>query len=210
SVAADLWSFGATLYAAVEGRPPYEGPDAVAVLGAVLTPDPVRPQRAGALLPVIEGLLVKDPDARLTSDQVADLLERVLIAHGSPRPRNPEVPPPLPTAADSTPAGLLPPLDPPSGPLPSRIVETPSGPVRVPYDPRTDPSGGYAMPYESTTGAHQTEQLPKPGFDAFSPGSPGSSGPQSLPGLGGAASPPSLSDPAPGAYSASTSGPFPA
>ncbi|MFG1942942.1 protein kinase [Nonomuraea sp. NPDC048826] len=207
SAAADLWSFGATLYSAVEGRPPYEGPDAVAVLGAVLTQEPSRPQRAGALMPVIEGLLRKNPAERLTADQVVDMLERVLLAHGSARPRNPEAPAPLPTMGDSTPAGLLPPLEPPSGPLPSRIVETPSGPVRVPYDPES-PSGGYPAPYDaasSPSGSHRTDQLPRPDFDAFS------SGPHSLPGLGGAASPRSLSDPAPGAYSSpgSVSGPYP-
>ncbi|WP_052423867.1 serine/threonine-protein kinase [Nonomuraea candida] len=158
--AADLWSFGATLYAAVEGRPPYEGPDPVAVLGSVLTQDPIRPQRAGALMPVIEGLLRKNPAERLTSAQVMEMLEGVLRAHGSPRPRTPET---LPSRSDPTPAGLLPPLDPPSGPLPSRIVETPSGPVRVPYDPLTSPSGGYSMPYDGMTspsGSHHTDQLP--------------------------------------------------
>ncbi|MET7467051.1 protein kinase, partial [Nonomuraea sp. NPDC005501] len=175
TAAADLWSFGATLYAAVEGRPPYEGPDAIAVLGAVLTQDPIRPQRAGALLPVIEGLLRKDPAERLTAAQVGDVLERILLAHGSTRPRNPETPSPLPTPADPTPAGLLPPLDPPSGPMPSRIVETPSGPVRVPYDPGLgDAAGPYAAGYDplsSPSGAHRTDQLPSPapagGFDAF-------------------------------------------
>ncbi|MFI6708222.1 protein kinase [Nonomuraea sp. NPDC050478] len=204
SAAADLWSFGATLYAAVEGRPPYEGPDAVAVLGAVLTQEPSRPQRAGALLPVIEGLLQKNPAARLTADQVADRLERVLLAHGSVRPRTPETPAPLPTLGDSTPAGLLPPLEPPSGPLPSRIVETPSGPVRVPYDPENNPSDGYGISYDTTSG-HRTDQVRQPGFDAFS------SGPHSLPGLGGSAAPRSLSDPAPGGYPSpgSTSGPYP-
>ncbi|MEV4099831.1 protein kinase [Nonomuraea sp. NPDC049649] len=195
SAAADLWSFGATLYAAVEGRPPYEGPDAVAVLGAVMTQEPTRPQRAGALLPVIEGLLHKNPAERLTSDQAADLLERVLLAHGSTRPRTPEAPSPLPSIDDPAASGALPPFDTPSGPLPSRIVETPSGPVRVPYESEGGTSGGYAAP----TGG----QSP-PAFDAFS------SGPQSLPGLGGSASR-SLSDPAPGAYSGpgSTSGPYP-
>ncbi|WP_432923753.1 protein kinase domain-containing protein [Microbispora sp. CA-135349] len=130
--AADLWSFGATLYAAVEGRPPYEGPDAVAVLGAVLTQEPNRPRRAGALLPVIEGLLRKNPADRLPAAQVAEMLERVLHSHGAGLPGRGGRPASVPTPQDSTPAGLLPPLDIPSGPLPSRIIETPSGPVRVP------------------------------------------------------------------------------
>ncbi|MEU7000454.1 protein kinase [Nonomuraea sp. NPDC046570] len=174
--AADLWSFGATLYAAVEGRPPYEGPDAIAVLGAVLTQEPVRPVRAGALLPVIEGLLRKNPAERMTSEQVSDLLEAVLRSHGSSTTRGTGH---IPTPSDSTPMHLLPPLDPPSGPLPSRIVETPSGPVRVAYDP-AEPSGGYAMPYDSLSGsaAHRTEMIIPPaqggaGFDAFGSASGG-------------------------------------
>ncbi|MFC6086237.1 protein kinase domain-containing protein [Sphaerisporangium aureirubrum] len=141
--AADLWSFGATLYAAVEGRPPYEGPDAVAVLGAVLTQEPNRAQRAGALLPVIEGLLRKNPADRMPAVQAAELLERVLRTHGSGLPvrgLDGLTSTPLPTRDDSTPVGMLPPLDPPSGPLPSRIIETPSGPVRVPAEPSPAPS----------------------------------------------------------------------
>ncbi|MER6513679.1 protein kinase [Nonomuraea sp. NPDC001636] len=177
--AADLWSFGATLYAAVEGRPPYEGPDAIAVLGAVLTQEPIRPQRAGSLLPVIEGLLRKNPAERLTAEQVADLLEAVLRAHGSARPRPPET---LPAESDHTPLGMLPPLEHPSGPMPSRIVETPSGPVRVPYDPLAGPAGGYATPphdgLSSPSGSHRTDRLPSPagGFDAFG----GPSGPHRM------------------------------
>lgn len=175
--AADLWSFGATLYAAVEGRPPYEGSDAIAVLGAVLTQEPVRPQRAGALLPVIEGLLRKNAAERMSAAQAAELLERVLRSHGSqpPRGRDAAAPTSIPTPSDSTPMHMLPPLDSPSGPMPSRIVETPSGPVRVPYDPSVSPSGGYAMPYDgvsSPSGSHRTDQIAQP-FDAFtSPSGP--------------------------------------
>ncbi|MDF5752423.1 serine/threonine-protein kinase, partial [Spongiactinospora sp. TRM90649] len=135
--AADLWSFGATMYAAVEGRPPYEGPDAVAVLGAVLTEEPSHPRRAGALLPMIEGLLRKDPAERLSPEQVAEVLETVLRGHGSLHDR-----PGVPVRDDSAGATLVPPLDPPSGPMPSRIIETPTGPVRVPYDPVSGFSGG--------------------------------------------------------------------
>ncbi|WP_171075018.1 serine/threonine-protein kinase [Nonomuraea basaltis] len=198
--AADLWSFGATLYAAVEGRPPYEGPDPVAVLGSVLTQEPIRPQRAGSLAPVIEGLLRKNPAERLTATQVIEMLETVLRAHGSPRPRKPET---LPSPADPTPAGMLPPLETPSGPLPSRIVETPSGPVRVPYDPLTSPSGGHSMPYEglsTPSGSHRTDQLPG-GFAPFtSPSGPyrTDGGPPSLGSPSGAqVSPPFSAPPGP-------------
>ncbi|GII62570.1 hypothetical protein Skr01_26550 [Sphaerisporangium krabiense] len=131
--AADLWSFGATLYAAVEGRPPYEGPDAVAVLGAVLTQEPNRPHRAGALLPVIEGLLRKNPADRMPAAQAAELLERVLRNHGSGLPvRDGErhLSAPLPTRDEAAPAVTPDPLARGA----SRVIETPSGPVRVPAE----------------------------------------------------------------------------
>ncbi|WP_307827767.1 protein kinase [Planomonospora sp. ID82291] len=163
--AGDLWAFGATLYAAVEGRPPYEGPDAVAVLGAILTQDPVRPQRAGALAGVIAGLLRKDPAERMSAAQVSDLLEQVLRSHGSHTPDrgpNGQVPAAMPVPGNSMPMHLMPPLDPPSGPMPSRIIETPSGPVRVPYDPQS--TGGAA--------GHDPLSGPSGGYPAGAPGHP--------------------------------------
>ena len=53
----DLWSLGATLYALVEGRPAYDRAGALATLMAVVNEDPDPPSRAGALWPVIRGLL---------------------------------------------------------------------------------------------------------------------------------------------------------
>ncbi|MET8051461.1 protein kinase [Streptosporangium sp. NPDC005286] len=164
----DLWSFGATLYAAVEGRPPYEGPDAVAVLGAILTQEPNRPQRAGALITVIEGLLRKNPADRMSAAQVSDLLDRVLRSHGSSTPSRTPSPAPssMPVPGDSMPMHLMPPLDVPSGPMPSRIIETPSGPIRVPYDATADSSGGHALPYDALagpSGGHRADLLSLPG-----------------------------------------------
>ncbi|MBO1419295.1 serine/threonine-protein kinase [Streptomyces sp. FH025] len=75
---ADLWSLGGTLYAMVEGRPPYDRGSALATLTAVMTEELVPPVNAGPLLPVIEGLLAKDPAERLDASQTRSMLKRVV------------------------------------------------------------------------------------------------------------------------------------
>src|SRR6266480_2027429 len=81
--AADLWSLGATVYAAVEGRPPFERDGWMAVLTAVVSDGPDRPSRAGPLWPVISGLLRKDPGDRLDAAEVERLLRRVAGDHSA-------------------------------------------------------------------------------------------------------------------------------
>ncbi|MGW3038824.1 serine/threonine-protein kinase [Kitasatospora sp. NPDC001159] len=75
---ADLWSLGGTLYAMIEGRPPYDRGSALATLTAVMTEELVPPVNAGPLLPVIEGLLEKDPAKRLDASQTRSMLKRVV------------------------------------------------------------------------------------------------------------------------------------
>jgi len=65
--AADIWSFGATLYMAVEGKPPFDGPTLTAVVTAILVRDPAPLEHAGPLTGVIGEMLTKDPERRPTA-----------------------------------------------------------------------------------------------------------------------------------------------
>jgi tRNA A-37 threonylcarbamoyl transferase component Bud32 len=74
---ADLWALGACLYAAVEGKPPFEREGALASLTAVVTDEPDPPAHAGPLWPAISGLLRKDPEQRLGVDEVEGMLRQL-------------------------------------------------------------------------------------------------------------------------------------
>ncbi|MEU6535052.1 serine/threonine-protein kinase [Streptomyces sp. NPDC047000] len=76
--AADLWSLGGLLYAAVEGVPPYDKGSAIATLTAVMTEPLEEPRNAGPLRDVIFGLLTKDPAKRLDDAGARAMLTKVL------------------------------------------------------------------------------------------------------------------------------------
>ncbi|MDO3703365.1 serine/threonine-protein kinase [Micromonospora sp. C28SCA-DRY-2] len=98
----DLWSLGATLYAAVEGRAPYARPSAMATLSALATepPDPMR--RAGVLRPVLTGLLQRDPWRRLTALEAEPLLRAAADPDRPAAARPPTAEPAPPPAAGPT------------------------------------------------------------------------------------------------------------
>ncbi|MFE9920254.1 serine/threonine-protein kinase [Streptomyces sp. NPDC005774] len=81
--AADLWSLGGLLYAAVEGTPPYDKGSAIATLTAVMTEPLEEPKNAGPLRDVIYGLLAKDPAQRLDDTTSRAMLNAVINAPGT-------------------------------------------------------------------------------------------------------------------------------
>ncbi|MEU4561762.1 protein kinase [Actinoplanes sp. NPDC023936] len=80
TVESDLWSFGATLYAAVEGHSPYARETAMATLAALATEPPDPPVRAGPLAPILAGLLRYEPADRLTAAEVESRLLGIVAA----------------------------------------------------------------------------------------------------------------------------------
>ena len=79
--ASDLWSLGATLYTAVEGRGPFERVGGSTVITAgVATEDAPRAPSAGPLAPVIDALLNRDPGSRPDATTAARMLSEAATA----------------------------------------------------------------------------------------------------------------------------------
>jgi eukaryotic-like serine/threonine-protein kinase len=73
--ASDVWALGATIYAAVEGRPLYpEQSNAIAMLRVIAEADPPPAERAGPLHPALERMLDPDPSTRWSMAQAARAL----------------------------------------------------------------------------------------------------------------------------------------
>ena len=78
SPASDLWALGATLCYAVEGVNPYERSTTASTLHAIMNEMPRLTRAHGVLGAVITGLMMPDPNARLTGPQARAMLERAV------------------------------------------------------------------------------------------------------------------------------------
>lgn len=80
--ASDVWALGATLYAAVEGSPPYpDQRNALAMLQTIASTPPPRPTRAEFLTDAIGRMMDRDPRSRWAMADAASALRRLMVGH---------------------------------------------------------------------------------------------------------------------------------
>ncbi|WP_436837573.1 protein kinase domain-containing protein [Micromonospora rifamycinica] len=199
SVEADLWSLGATLHAAVEGRSPYARSTAMATLAALATSPPDPAPHAGPLRPVLDGLLLRDPRQRIGHDETARRLEMVTRPVPSVEPptvvmpvARPASPPPHWPGRDGETAGR------PAAPSPQGRAESDAerdwGPPgrRVPPDaagrPAPAPTRATA-PAPTSPGAASTAAASS-GTTSPAPASSGATGPERVGRAGVVGTPP--------------------
>lgn len=134
--AGDLFSLGATLYYAVEGRSPF---DAVAPYGALVS-EPRVPVRAEGLASILLNLLVKDPVYRAAPEEVAQALSAVLDEAPGPKAGahlRPVQQPPTSAPAPGAPTLSSSAVPMPSGGVPEpRMTSSVAVSGAVPYSPR--------------------------------------------------------------------------
>ncbi|GAA3769778.1 hypothetical protein GCM10022225_65740 [Plantactinospora mayteni] len=177
----DLWSLGATLYAAVEGQSPFARPSAIATLAALATEPPPVSRRAGPLKAVLTGLLRKDPTSRVNAEVAERLLRRAAGRRRNPGmslldgvrrpgpngPREPGEPRtrivPLPAPR---PAPAAPPTAPAAGPAVPPAAETTKLPPAPPAAETTKlpaaPPAAETTKLPSAPPAAETTKLPAP------------------------------------------------
>ncbi|MFI6296167.1 serine/threonine-protein kinase [Nonomuraea sp. NPDC050790] len=151
----DIWSLGATLYFAVEGRPAYERASIAETLAALLSENADLPTQAGPLRPALTGLLNKDYKQRLSAAQAETMLRMVADTPTSE----------IPIIKDEQPKAPPRPPRPAEGYDPDRTIA-----VRVPKPPQLPTSAQPpaaqqppqpAYPASANTAAHPTPANPR-------------------------------------------------
>ncbi|MEH6376503.1 serine/threonine-protein kinase, partial [Streptomyces sp. KLMMK] len=185
--ASDIWSLGMTLYAAVEGTSPFRRTSVWSTLSAIVTEPLPQPRRAGALTPVLQALMAKEPEYRPTADQAREMLERVAAGTAANNTANtanlmPQAPGPAPFPAPAQGVAAPPPgfgaapsftgpfqqPAPQSSPQPSPGPSLQSPPPAPQPFPRS-PYAGYPAPGPLHTQPPQSPHSPQPPHSAQPP-----------------------------------------
>jgi hypothetical protein len=140
--AADMWSLGATLYTAVEGKPPFDGPTLTAVVTGILVRDPAPFEHAGPMTGVLGDLLTKDPERRPTAVAAVQALGRLETTVANPPPAK-AAPAQAAAAPAQTPAV---PAQTPAVPAQVAPVAAQAAPAMAPSAPASAVAGSGATP----------------------------------------------------------------
>lgn len=195
----DLWSLGVLLCTLLGGESPFHRESLAAVLHAVVFEEIAVPEAAGALKPLIEGLLQRDPEQRLSADEVERML-RMFQEVGD----TPEIPleytptqPGVPVTNDAGPASGSVPVPPPA-PVPAPAPVQAAAPAAAARPSRSRRArrgstvlmvavavvalagagvGGVALLRDGDSGAGTSEQADAPDDKGRSDSSDGSRGP---------------------------------
>ncbi|MFE6779107.1 protein kinase [Streptomyces sp. NPDC057702] len=163
--ASDLWALGATLYQALEGRPPFRKDTAFETAYAIAV-DELPPLRyAGVLGRLVEALLAKDPEARPTAETVEWTL-RAAAADAETELMRSSLLPERGGAGRATPEAVAPPavaetIDPAPDTAPTQV----NGGVRAAGATRGTGGGSAAeaSPGTASAPAHTPTPTPAPG-----------------------------------------------
>jgi len=160
--AADVFSLGATMYASLEGTPPFGSePNPMAVLYRVATGQIQPPRRSGSLTPLLLHMMAPDPADRPTMAEVSRTLSLPAIEPPPPaaRPMAPLRPPVQDVPVRNVPVKHVPVQHVPVQTLPvSRsdltaakpTTSEPSAPEPSPAEPRSVRTAALAGPMHST------------------------------------------------------------
>ncbi|WP_433540322.1 protein kinase domain-containing protein [Streptosporangium sandarakinum] len=174
----DLWSLGATLYFAVEGRPAYERSSVSETLAALMSDQVDPPVLAGPLRPVLERLLERDFRARPEPGRAMAMLRAVADAPAGPAVTTPGAG--HPAASDEIPStGTFAARPTPSAPDP-RPVSRPSTPPAPQPPGSAAPKAGRpsAPPYGLPASRPASSSAPSaPGGASSAPSAPGGASP---------------------------------
>ncbi|MER6946325.1 protein kinase [Nonomuraea sp. NPDC000554] len=165
----DIWSLGATLYFAVEGRPAYERATIAETLAALLSENADPPTQAGQLRPVLTGLLNKDYRQRLGAAQAETMLRMVADTPTSEMPvinieASNKQEPPVPNAKDAAP-GV------PSSPASKGGPTAAAGPTRGSRPPTPGNRPPAAGPQGAAPAAQGGSGVPRAGAFGSAPSS---------------------------------------